>query len=92
LVALCAPRPVLLSNAEEDTWANPEGQFEVLKGADPVYRLVAGKGLEAKAMPAKGKLVDSVLGYYIRPGKHSMTKEDWRVFLDFADRNLRAMD
>ena len=30
LVALVAPRPVLFSNAVEDTWANPEGQFEVL--------------------------------------------------------------
>ena len=88
LVALVAPRPVLFSNAEEDTWANPAGQFEVLQAADPVYRLVAGKGIEAKELPPKGKLVDSVLGYYIRPGKHSMTKLDWEVFLDFADKNL----
>ena len=28
LVALCAPRPVLLSNAEGDEWSNPPGQFE----------------------------------------------------------------
>jgi hypothetical protein len=88
LVALVAPRPVLFSNAVEDTWANPEGQFQILKAADPVYRLLGAGGLDAKEMPENNKLVDSKLGYYIRPGKHSMTKEDWKVFLDFADKHL----
>jgi (4-O-methyl)-D-glucuronate---lignin esterase len=88
LLALCAPRPVLLANAIEDTWANPEGQFEMLQAADPVYRLLHAGGLEAKQMPPPGKLIDSPLGYYIRPGKHSMTKEDWKIFLDFADKHF----
>ena len=88
LIALCAPRPVLLSNATEDSWANPAGQFEMLRAADPVYRLVAGDGCGAKQMPEVGKLLDSRLGYYIRAGKHSMTKEDWKVWLDYADKWL----
>jgi hypothetical protein len=90
LVALVAPRPVLFSNAVEDTWANPEGQFQVLRAADPVYRLLGVEGLEAERMPEPGKLVASRLGYFIRPGKHSMTKGDWKVFLDFADKHLGA--
>src|SRR5205807_1091545 len=45
LVALVAPRPVLFANAVEDAWANPEGQFEVLKAADPVYRFQGVEGL-----------------------------------------------
>ena len=85
LIALCAPRPVLLSNAVEDQWANPAGQFEVLKAAEPVYRLLGAEGCAAETMPETGKLVDSNLGYWIRPGKHSMTKADWEVFLKFAD-------
>ncbi|HKB37881.1 MAG TPA: acetylxylan esterase [Gemmataceae bacterium] len=88
LAALCAPRPVLFSNAVEDTWANPEGQFEVLKAADPVYRLLGAGGLDASKMPPNNKLIDSTLGYYIRPGQHSMTRDDWKVFLDFADKHL----
>ena len=72
----------------EDQWANPAGQFEVLKAADPVYRLLGAGGLDADKMPEPGKLIDSRLGYYIRPGKHSMTRDDWKVFLDFADKNL----
>ena len=31
LIALCAPRPVLLPNAVEDQWANPSGQFRCSK-------------------------------------------------------------
>src|SRR5262249_34196900 len=88
LAALCAPRAVLYTNAVEDQWANPDGQFEMLKAADPVYRLVGTGGLAAKTMPEPGKLIDSTLGYYIRPGKHSMTREDWKVFLDFADKHF----
>jgi hypothetical protein len=89
LVALCAPRPVLFSNAAEDLWANPEGQFTVLKAADPVYRLVDGSGLEAKSLPPLGTLVNSRLGYVIRAGKHSMTREDWQAFWDYADKQFR---
>ncbi len=86
LVALCAPRPVLFANAEDDRWANPTGQFAVLQAADPVYRLLGVDGLAGAAMPGLGQLVGGRLGFYIRAGKHSMTAGDWRVFADFADR------
>lgn len=89
LAALVAPRPVLFSNAVEDVWANPVGQFEVLQAADPVYRFLGAGGLDAKQQPEPGKLVDGKLGYYIRPGKHSMTRADWKVFLDYADKQLK---
>lgn len=88
LIALVAPRPVLLTNAVEDTWANPAGQFEMLRAADKVYRFLGAGGLEADQMPETGKLLDSKLGYYIRPGRHSMGRQDWEVFLDFADKHL----
>ncbi len=85
LVALCAPRPVLFSNAQEDQWANPSGQFEMLRAADPVYRFLGVEGISATEPPPHRKLVDSRLGYYIREGKHSMTADDWKIFMDFAD-------
>lgn len=85
LAALCAPRPVLFSNAVDDTWADPEGQFLMLKLADPVYRLHGVVGLAQQNHPPVGTLIDSPLGYYIRPGRHSTTPEDWNIFCDFAD-------
>jgi len=89
LIALCAPRPVMLSCAAEDLWANPAGQFAMLRAADPVYKLVAGDGLGATQAPEISQALPSRLGYYIRPGKHSMTREDWAVWLDYADKWMR---
>jgi len=89
LVALCAPRPVLFSNAVEDQWANPGGQFEVLQAAEPVYRFLRAGKLGANKMPDVGQLVDTELGYFIRPGKHSMNNDDWMIFLAYADKQLR---
>jgi hypothetical protein len=88
LVALCAPRPVLFSNAVEDQWANPNGQFDVLRAADPVYRFLGAEGLAEGAEPEVGQFTNSRLGYFLREGDHSMTREDWEVFLDFADKHL----
>ena len=87
LAALVAPRPLLFSNAKEDEWANPNGQFDVLKAADPVYKLLSTSGLEAATMPKLGELSSGTLGYFIRPGKHSMTRQDWAAYLTFADRH-----
>jgi hypothetical protein len=89
LLTLCAPRPVLFSAAQEDQWANPDGQFEVLRAAESVYRLLDVKALGEKEKPALGKLVGDRLGFYVREGKHSMTADDWRVFMDFADRQWK---
>lgn len=86
LMALCAPRALLLSCATADTWANPQGQFECLQAADKVYRFLGVDGLSANAMPAENKLVDSRLGFFIRPAEHKMDLRDWPAFLDFADK------
>ena len=88
LIALCAPRPVLLGAAVKDTWTNPDGAFEMLRAADGAYRLTGAEGLAATTMPGANVLIDSDLGYFIRPGGHSMTRGDWKVFLDFADKHL----
>jgi len=89
LIALCAPRAVLLPNAEEDLWANPSGQFDLLQAAAPVYRLYGGDAIATDAKPEMNKLIHSRLGYFIRPGKHAMTRADWEVFLAYADKHLK---
>ncbi len=89
LVAVCAPRPVLITNAVEDSWADPEGQFQMLVAASPVYRLLGLGGIEMTEYPPPGKLLNTRLGYHLREGKHSMTTGDWKVFLEFADRWMK---
>ena len=85
LIALAAPRPVLLTNAAGDEWADPVGQFNMLVAASPVYDLFSMEGINTRLFPPENTLVSSRLGYFIRPGKHSMTETEWEVWMDYCD-------
>jgi len=89
LVSLIAPRPVFISSAAGDLWADPRGEFLGGFHAGPVYRLLGSEGMAAEEMPGLDAPVLSRIGYAIRPGHHDITPADWRVHLDFADAQLR---
>ena len=89
LIALIAPRPVLVASAVEDQWADPEGEFEALKAAEPVYKLYRLAGLNETEMPVVNTLVGVELGYHIRPGGHAIGAQDWSVFVDFAEAQMK---
>jgi hypothetical protein len=86
LVALMAPRLVYVASAQEDAWADPEGEFLSCVHASPVYRLFGRKGVSSSTFPpADQPLHDGHIGYHLRSGKHDLTEYDWRCYLDFAD-------
>jgi hypothetical protein len=89
VLALVAPRPLYVASAEGDRWSDPKGEFLGALYAEPVFKLLGGKGLGVAEMPAVGVAVGQDIGYHDRPGKHDVTEEDWRHYLDFADRNLK---
>lgn len=88
LIALIAPRPVLIMSATEDLWSDPKGEFLSGVGADPVYRLFGTDGIAQKDWPEPGRLIDNTIGYYLRAGKHDVTFEDWQAMVVFADKWL----
>ena len=64
LVALMAPRPVLLQTGDKDFWSDPKGEFLAAVAAGPVFRLLGKPGLGTDQMPAAGTGVFHTIGYY----------------------------
>lgn len=86
LLALIAPRPVLLGNARRDVWSDPNGAFRAAIGADPVFELLGSNGLEQDRLDEWRPEAD--LAFWIRPGTHGVVKEDWPAFLEFLDAHF----
>jgi len=87
LISLIAPRPLLITGGTGDQWSDPHGEFLGEVAAAPVYRLVGAKDLGTTEWPQPDTpLISGDLAYYYHTGPHAITKEDWVVFLNFADK------
>ncbi|MCB2112124.1 MAG: hypothetical protein KDD85_01090 [Parvularculaceae bacterium] len=86
LLALIAPRPILLGNARRDVWSDPNGAFRAARGADPVYALYGSRGLDQPRLKPYDPAAD--IAFWIRPGTHGVVKEDWPAFLDFLNAHF----
>lgn len=92
LIALVAPRPLLVTGGTEDLWPDPVGMFEACVAAGPVYRLLGKAGLDATTMPPPdtGYLAGDLAFRYHRGGHTDLP--DWPAFLDFASRHFTARE
>jgi hypothetical protein len=88
LVALMAPRPVLLQTGDKDFWSDPKGEFLAAVAAGPVYRLLGKQGLDTDQMPAAGSPILHTIGYFMHAGGHGTIPSDWDQFLAFMQMHL----
>jgi len=90
LVALIAPRPVLLQTGDKDFWSDPKGEFLAAVAAGPVYRLLGKQGLDTDQMPPAGTPILHTIGYYMHAGGHGTIASDWDQFLAFMQMHLQG--
>lgn len=89
LLALIAPRPVLLQTGSTDYWSDPKGEFLAAVAAGPVYRLLGKQDLGTDQWPAaKTPLFSNGLNYYMHDGGHGMVPTDWDIYIQFLKANL----
>lgn len=92
LIALCAPRPVLVTGGvtEGDGWVDARGMFMATAAASPVYELLGKKGLGTTEMPPVDKaLIDGDLAFEQHAGGHTDVPT-WPTFIQFASRYLKT--
>lgn len=90
-IALNAPHPVFITGGTQDQWADPHGEFLAEVAAGPVYRLLGKKDLGTEKLPPLDTpLISGDLGFHYHTGGHAITPADWKAFLEFADKYLKA--
>jgi hypothetical protein len=88
LIALVAPRPLLLQTGNTDYWSDPKGEFLAGVAAGPVYKLLGKDPLDTDTLPAAKEPVLHDIGYYMHDGGHGMIESDWAVYVRFLQMHL----
>jgi hypothetical protein len=93
LVALCAPRPVMITGGTQekgDGWVDAKGMFLAAAGAGPVYELLGKKGLGTSEMlPVETALIDGDVAFRQHNGGHTDAL-NWPTFITFASRYFKT--
>ena len=88
LVALIAPRPLLLQTGTTDIWSDPMGEWLSLIEARKVYQLLGQDVPLVDEIPAADQPLYHTLGYVMHEGGHGVLPQDWDYYLDFMKRYL----
>jgi hypothetical protein len=88
LIAMIAPRPLLLQTGNTDKWSDPYGEFLGAIAAEPVYTLLGKKGLGTTKFPAAGEPILHDMGYVMHDGGHGTVPSDFDVYIKFMEMHL----
>lgn len=88
LLAMIAPRPLLLQTGNTDKWSDPYGEFLAAVAAEPVYRLLGKQGLGTTKFPKPGEPILHDLGYVMHDGGHGTVPADFDIYIEFMKMHL----
>jgi len=88
LIALIAPRPVLLQTGSTDYWSDPKGEFLAAVAAGPVYKLLGKDGLDTDIWPSAQQPIFHDIAYYMHDGGHGIVPSDWQIYIEFLKMHL----
>ena len=91
LLALIAPRLLLVGSAELDRGADPESEFFTTLHSSKAWELLGEKGLVTPdEVPSPGAdLGDGSILYHYREGKHFLSRDDWMAYIKFLDKKFK---
>ena len=90
LLAMAAPRPLVIGTSEDDHSADPHGEFAAAVQASRIYKLFGSEGLPVKEMPEIDRDITGDISFHCRPGGHDQKLRDWQHYLDIADTYFKA--
>ena len=91
LLALIAPRYLLVGSAELDKGADPKSEFLTTLHASWAWELLGEDGLVTDdRMPSPGdELGNGKILYHYRSGMHYLSQDDWRAYMNFLDKKFK---
>ena len=91
LLALSAPRYVLIGSAECDLWADPDSEFLSAHLASAAYEIYGKRGLIHDGTIPKPKTVlgEGDILYQLRFGNHYFSREDWLEYVKFIKSKMQ---
>ena len=92
LLALIAPRYLLVGSAEEDRGADPKAEFLTTLHASSAWGLLGKQGLvAAEEMPKPGDFWgDGSILYHYRTGLHYLSRDDFAAYIRFLNGKFKA--
>ncbi len=90
LLALSAPRCLMIGSAKEDIWADPASEFLSAYAASEAWRCLGKTGIVCnnEIPEAKTVLADGDVMYQVRFGTHYLSREDWGEYIRFIKSKM----
>lgn len=90
LIALSAPRPVLITGARQDKWGDPKGALMASRDAAFIYRLYGVNGPQSTRLDVFQPTDE--LAFFMRESFHGVRPSDWNAFLTFMDAHFSSYE